>query len=333
MYDVLTIGETMLRFTPIEGLRWEQADRFDLHIGGSESNTAVGLARLGHSVAWVSRLTNNAFGRKIAGTLSRHGVDTGHVVWTDQDRIGTYYFEPGVAPRENQVLYDRERSSFTRFDAQMLPAQVLMPGFARLLHVTGISLALGKTSQQLIRRCVEAMDTRSGLVSFDVNYRAKLWSASEASAVCNEVFDSADVVFLPLRDARRLWSVDVSDKQLADDPAHAASLALDQFQRCCSADCIVMTLGQCGAAAWVDGQHYYADTLPAPAIGRLGGGDAFVAGFLSALLHDMDTMDALRWGNAAARLKYSISGDLPIFTRQEVQSLLTPTTTAGENFR
>jgi 2-dehydro-3-deoxygluconokinase len=94
-----------------------------------------------------------------------------------------------------------------------------------------------------------------------------------------------------------------------------------------------MTLGQCGAAAWVDGQHYYADTLPAPAIGRLGGGDAFVAGFLSALLHDMDTMDALRWGNAAARLKYSISGDLPIFTRQEVQSLLTPTTTAGENFR
>lgn len=333
MYDVLTIGETMLRFTPVEGLRWEQAERFDLHIGGSESNTAVGLARLGHRVAWVSRLTNNAFGRKIVGTLAGYGVDTQHVVWTDQDRIGTYYFEPGVAPRDNQVIYDRAHSSFARFDYQMLPKQVLAAGFTRLLHVTGISLALGQTSQRLIRRCIEAMEKSSGLVSFDVNYRAKLWSASEARATCSDFFQLADVVFLPLRDARRLWSVEVSERQLADEPARAASLALEQFQRSCSAECIVMTLGQYGAAAWVDGTCHYAETLPATTIGRLGGGDAFVAGFLSALLSDLDTMDALRWANAAARLKYSIPGDLPIFTRQEVESLVTPTTSADDNFR
>ena len=87
-YDVVTLGETMLRFTPPALRRLEQTLEFELHVGGSESNTAVGLARLGLNVAWISRLTHNALGQVIAKTIASHGVDTSSIVWTSEDRVG-----------------------------------------------------------------------------------------------------------------------------------------------------------------------------------------------------------------------------------------------------
>src|SRR4051794_25319576 len=87
-FDVVTLGETMLRLTPPGFKRLEQAISLDIEVGGSESNTAVGLARLGLRVAWVSRLTDNPVGRLIANTIRGYGVDTSQIVWTDEDRVG-----------------------------------------------------------------------------------------------------------------------------------------------------------------------------------------------------------------------------------------------------
>ncbi len=93
MYDVLTLGETMLRFTPPARNRLEQTDHLQVHVGGSESNTAVGLARLGLKTAWLSRLPSTALGRMVSGELNKFGVDTSHVIWTDSDRVGLYFLE------------------------------------------------------------------------------------------------------------------------------------------------------------------------------------------------------------------------------------------------
>src|SRR5690606_7918776 len=110
MYDVITLGETMLRLTPPAPLRIEQTTSFNVYVGGAESNTAVGLSRLGFKTAWLSRLTDNPLGRLIAGTIARYGVDTSHVVWTSKDRVGVYYVEEGQSPRASQVYYDRAGS-------------------------------------------------------------------------------------------------------------------------------------------------------------------------------------------------------------------------------
>ncbi|MGV3484634.1 MAG: PfkB family carbohydrate kinase, partial [Planctomycetaceae bacterium] len=90
MYDVVTIGETMLRLTPDALTRWEQAERLQIHVGGSESNTAVGLSRLGMRVCWLTRLTRNDFGRRIAQAIQAQSVDTQYVTWADEDRVGIY---------------------------------------------------------------------------------------------------------------------------------------------------------------------------------------------------------------------------------------------------
>src|SRR5205823_11193836 len=110
-FDVVTFGEAMIRLSPPNFLRLEQATSLDLQVGGAELNTAVGLARLGRSTAWVSRLTDNPLGRLIANRAREAGVSTDQVIWTDSDRVGVYFLEFGAAPRASNVIYDRKEAA------------------------------------------------------------------------------------------------------------------------------------------------------------------------------------------------------------------------------
>src|SRR5919199_6892664 len=110
-HDVITFGEAMIRLAPPNFCRLEQARSLDVRVGGAELNTAVALARLGRTAAWVSRLTDNPLGRLIANHAREAGVGTEHVAWTDGDRVGLYFLEFGAAPRASNVLYDRKDSA------------------------------------------------------------------------------------------------------------------------------------------------------------------------------------------------------------------------------
>jgi len=314
MYDVVTIGETMLRFSPNGYSRWDQAESLEVHVGGSESNTAVGLARLGMRVCWLSRLTDNDFGRRIARTISSHGVDTEHVVWTEHDRVGTYYYEDGSPPRSSRVIYDRAASAFTQFSSGQLPNNFFVPGQAKLLHITGISLALGEKTRELIQTAVTQARHAGWLISFDVNYRAKLWSPSEACRHCNELFEQADIAFVPLRDAKTLWGLTSTG-----DIQQLVKSLVDRR----GGKLTVTTMGPEGSAAGVGDEYRVERIKPVPPVGRLGGGDAFAAGFLYGWLTFGDLQTAIKWATACAAVKYSIPGDLPLFQKSEVAALIT----------
>src|SRR5262245_4787720 len=128
MYDVVTFGEAMVRLSPPNFRRIEQATSLDLMVGGAELNTAVGLARLGRSSAWVSRLTRNPLGRLIANRAREAGVGTDHLVWTDDDRVGVYFLEFGAAPRASSVLYDRKGSAIAAIRPGMVSWPVVFRG-------------------------------------------------------------------------------------------------------------------------------------------------------------------------------------------------------------
>ncbi len=145
-YDVVTLGETMLRLTPPGLKRLEQAMSFEIEVGGTESNMAIGLARLGLKVLWLSRLTDNPLGRLIARTIASHGVDTSRVVWTADDRIGLYFLEEGRAPRGSKVTYDRRHSAISQMRPAELPVELFHADGARLLHLTGITPPSARTS-------------------------------------------------------------------------------------------------------------------------------------------------------------------------------------------
>ncbi len=316
-YDVVTLGESMLRLTPPGLLRLEQTRSLDIEVAGSESNTAVGLARLGLKTCWLSRLPDNALGHLAAGELERHGVDTRHVCWTDDARMGLYFVEQGAKPRGAQVIYDRKDSAVSLIQPSDVPSNLFTEQGARLFHTSGISLAIGKSAAQTTLHALSLAKGAGWLVSFDVNHRSKLWSYEEAKAGCHGAMATADIIFVAQRDARAMFGLESADTHI-DTPRLLETLAQTYPQAL-----TVITQGAAGAAARTpDGEVFTETALPAEAVDRVGGGDAFSAGFLYGYLTFGSVPTALRWGVVVAALKYSIRGDLPLVNLPEVQALV-----------
>jgi 2-dehydro-3-deoxygluconokinase len=322
--DVIALGETMLRLTPPGFDRLEQATTLELHIGGSESNTAVGLARLGCRTAWLSRLPDTALGHLVASTIGRYGVDVSHLVWSKADRLGTYYLERGKPPRGSQVLYDRRDSAVSKMQPSDLPTGLFATGQARLFHTSGITLGISESAAATAHLAAELAKAAGMLVSFDVNYRAKLWRPEAAYASCLEFMRLADIVFLPLRDARTVFGFEEAS---VDSVLHGLLRLAPQ----CT---FVMTLGGDGAlASDCHGEIFRQTAFPTTEVERLGSGDAFSAGYLASFLERGRIAEALRWGCATASLKCTIPGDLPLVNRCEVEALAASATTALEIVR
>src|SRR5262245_41159650 len=157
-FDVITFGEAMIRLSPPSFLRLEQTQSLDLRVGGAELNTAAGLARLGHSSAWVSRLTNNPLGRLIANHAREAGVSTEHVVWTNDDRVGLYFLEFGAAPRASSVLYDRKNAAIANLTPGAIPWAKIFAG-AKWFHVTGITPGLSAGAAAVTKEALVAAKT------------------------------------------------------------------------------------------------------------------------------------------------------------------------------
>jgi len=313
-FHVVTLGEPLLRFTPASRQRIEGSTLWDMQVGGSELNTAVGLARLGLRVNYLTRLTENALGRHIRTTLAAHGVGMDNIVWTSADRVGVYYLEHGAAPRQTQVIYDRARSAVSNMRPHDLPDNLFEPNRACVFHTTGISLAVSPSLYETTLTAARRAKHAGWRISFDVNYRSKLWSYADAIVGCQPLLELADIIFMPQRDALRLWSFDNATTEQVLEALHM------RYPR---AACL-LTVGAEGARA-VDqnGEMWRQSAFETQIVDRIGGGDAFSAGFLYALLthSDSDAGEWLRWGCAAAALKYTIPGDLPLFTHNEVAAL------------
>ncbi|MFN9716296.1 MAG: sugar kinase [Planctomycetota bacterium] len=310
-YDVVSIGESMIRYSPEGAQRLEQARRLELHVGGSESNTLAGLSRLGLQTCWISRLTNNAMGRLISGAVAAHGVDAHWIRWTDKDRVGVYYFEPGEESRPSVVIYDRAHSAFSSMTPDDIPHPPLQR--AKLFHATGISLALTDSVRRTLLEARKIATNAGAKVSFDFNYRAKLWTMAEARVHCDEWIEQSDLVFIALRDASDWLGI---EERISEESVFARLLARR------AKGSTVMTLGAHGAMA-CDGRRTVSQgTIPVHGVGRLGAGDAFSAGYLYGWMQGWELEKSLQWANAAARNKLTTPGDLPWFTRQELERSL-----------
>src|SRR5437763_8665672 len=192
-FDVITFGEAMVRLSPPNFRRLEQARSLDVQVGGAELNTAAGLARLGRRAAWVSRLTDNPLGRLVANRAREAGVAAEHVVWTPEDRVGVYYLEFGAAPRASSVLYDRKGAAIARIAPGMVDWAKVLQG-ARWFHVTGITPALGPGAAEVTREALAVARAAGIGTSVDLNYRAKLWAPAEAGRCMAELMRSCDVL-------------------------------------------------------------------------------------------------------------------------------------------
>src|SRR5512143_2184040 len=212
-YDVTTLGELMLRLSVRSGDRLETTDHLDVHPAGAEANVATLLARLGRKISWIGALPNNPLGRLAANALRVAGVDTSSIIQRENGRIGTYYVEFGELPRGIQVTYDRACSCATELHVNEIDWESLLD--TRLLHLTGITPALSSSCHEVVSEAVQKAKARGVPISFDINYRQKLWAEEEAAESLSPLIQNAEILFCSQTDAMRLFHFTGSRQEIA----------------------------------------------------------------------------------------------------------------------
>jgi 2-dehydro-3-deoxygluconokinase len=327
---IVCFGELMLRLAAPARERMLQSPRLNIQIGGAEANVAVSLANFGHDTAMVGAIANNSLGDAALGELRRHGVNVDKVL-RREGRMGLYFLETGSGHRPSEVLYDRADSVFANTGGENYDWPGLLEG-ASILHVSGVTPALGATTANAAIAAARAARAAGAKVSFDGNFRSKLWAVwdGDPRKILHELIAEADFAFADHRDIAMVLGEDGS---LADDPeasfAAACARAFAAFpllQRIASTVRTQHSVDDHSISALMasrDGTLHVAPTYTLHSIvDRIGAGDAFAAGVLHGLLDGMQDAESLHFGLAAACLKHSIPGDFNRVDREEVYAVM-----------
>jgi 2-dehydro-3-deoxygluconokinase len=306
IFDLVGIGEVLLRLSIPSRARLETARQLDVQLGGAEANVMAAAARLGLRTAWISAVPDNAWGLRVRRELGGHGVDCRHVVTKAGARMGLYFVEHGAPPRPTRVLYDRRDSAFARLAPDELDWEPVRQ--ARLVHLTGITPALGDSPRAIVERALR----EAPALSFDVNYRATLWSPAEARAFVSAVLPAVRYLFLGQAEARAIFELTGPPAQTVEALARMAPRATISLLR-----------GEEGSVTLDGGRLYEPRTRrTVEVVDPIGAGDAWVAGFLWASLGGRSVQEAVDAGTAVAALKCSMWGDIAIIDRTDVEDFL-----------
>jgi 2-dehydro-3-deoxygluconokinase len=294
MPDVVTFGETMALFAPAETGPLRYVAEYRLKMGGTESNVAIALARLGIEVGWFSRLGDDELGRFIVHNVRGEGVDTSRVIVDPAAPTGLYLKEIS-AVGETTVYYYRRGSAASCMRPDDLDVAYLTG--ARWLHVTGITPALSSTCRETVERAIEIARDAGREVSFDPNMRLKLWTVEQAREVMFPLIRRSTILLGGLEELSLLLQV--------DDPDAAADWALDQ-----GLSLAVVKLGADGALVATAAERRTIPPFTIPrVVDTVGAGDGFDAGFIAARLLGRDPWQAAELGNVVGAHALMVEGD------------------------
>ena len=308
--DLVTFGEAMVRLTPPTAAPLEDAGSFDAYVGGSELNVAVAAARLGVASRWISRLPDNALGHMIANRARAQGVEV-LVDWVVDARAGLYFVEHGSTPRFSTVLYDRAGSAFSRVTPESIDWPSMFAG-SRWYHVSGITPALGAGAARATAESLAAAKRAGLTVSYDLNYRQRLWSTAQARATQEPLLEHVDLLNTTAEDAELVFGA-------RGEPEAVAGALAQRF----GLQTVTVTVRDqpLAAVAVARGRTYTARRFDVTTVDRIGAGDAFTGGLIVSRLENKDWDEALRFATATAALKHTIAGDFCQVTRSQVEAL------------
>lgn len=332
MAKVVTLGEIMLRLSPPGYQRFTQADSFEINYGGAEANVAASLSQFGHHSLFLSKIPENAIGDAAISTLRSLNVDCDHIARGGK-RLGIYFLENGASVRPSSVVYDRADSSVTKASVEEFDFDEIFKN-AKLFHVSGITPVLSEEAKKLTFAALKKAKEHQVMVSFDLNYRAKLWTSGvkEKQQMLSEMMEYADICFGNARDAAKCLGyaedgVDFinGDYSICTDEEHMRNV-LNHYHFTYLVTTLRNSLsasdnGWSGAVCTSD-DYYKGRDYMLHIVDRVGGGDSFASGFLHGILSNMGSRKSLEFGLAAAAIKHTIPGDLNYVTESEVLSMI-----------
>ena len=314
-FSVLGIGEVMLRLSPVGKERISYSETFEKMAGGSELNVAAGISMLGLRTGIITKLPHNEIGKFIKHKIRYAGTSDDYIVYDDSEemRLGVYYYESGAYPRLPIASYDRRGSSFTSFKKEELPANIYTS--TNLFHTSGITLALSDELAENVIAIMERFHNEGALISFDVNYRATLWSEEKAKSTIEKVLPLIDILFISEETSRRMFAMSGTleeiHKEFAKKYPNLKIIASTKRK-------VISTQKHTFSSLIYDTEEckHFEDTPyeNIDVVDRIGSGDAYVAGALYGLI---------KYGSIENAVKYSESG-LPInLTVEEQETTVT----------
>jgi 2-dehydro-3-deoxygluconokinase len=299
--DVVTFGECLVAFVASTPGPLAEATTFERHVAGAEANVAVGLARLGHGVAYIGNVGSDGFGTVIVRALRGEGVDISHLTVVDERRTGVMFRERRSLGAMD-VVYHRAGSAGSMVSVDDVERADDDGMFAaRWLHLTGITPALSDSARAATTRARDLARDAGATISLDVNLRRRLWSEDEAAAVLRDLATGVDVVLGSPDELALIAGVD------GDAPVEEVVNAAVQL----GPSSVVAKLGSEGALGFESGGKAVLESGfgVSTVIDPVGAGDAFCAGFIAGRLDGVDLATALRMGNACGALAVAVSGD------------------------
>lgn len=329
-FDALGIGEVMLRLSPSGKERISYCETFEKRAGGSELNVVSGISMLGLRTGMITKLPKSEIGKFIKHKIRFAGTSDDYILYDDSEnkRLGIYYYESGAYPRLPIVSYDRKSSSFTNFKEEELPANIY--NTCKLFHTSGITLALCHEIRREVTKMVKKFHEAGAVISFDVNYRAALWSEEAARSSICKLLPFIDILFISEETLRRMFgmvgTLEEIHKQFAENYPNLLIIA--------STSRTVISPTKHTFTSLVydckEKRHYKeAPYENIDVVDRIGSGDAYVAGALYGLLKNGDIESAVKYGNAMASLKNTIVGDMMVSDLQEVDRIIAAHTSTG----
>ena len=329
---ILCFGEMLLRFSPNQNELLLQSPALTVRPAGAEANVAVSLAQFCAPTALATVLADNALGRAARDEVRKHGVDTSPVVFKP-GRMGLYFLTPGAVRRPSEVLYDRAGSAFVEHVNDAFDWDRLLEG-VEWLHASGVTPATGPKGSAAAVALIEAAVRRDVKVSYDGNFRGKLWEQwdGDPPTTLGRMLSGAAVAFADDRDFALVLKTRFDDPDPAERRRQAAAAAFAAFPRlqriACTlrvhdsvADQALSAVMLTRDGAGVTETRAEAIHL-AGVIDRVGGGDAFASGVLFGLWSGWTDQEALDFGLAAAGLKHSVPGDFNLFSADDVRAAM-----------
>jgi 2-dehydro-3-deoxygluconokinase / 2-dehydro-3-deoxygalactonokinase len=299
MIDVTAMGEPLVQFNPLEEGPLKHASLFEKHAAGSEANVIIGVSRLGLSTAFITKLGRDEFSKFVLATLKGEGVDVSGVKQIDGKNCAVFFVQRGYPiPGRSDVIYYRSDSAAKYLTPEDLDAKLIAN--SRVLHVSGITPALSNSCREATLEAVRAARRGKVKISFDTNYRKKLWTEADARPTLIEVARECDILLTDPDDARILLG-----RSLEDDPLKA----LDELEAL-GPSTIVYKLGASrGLAGLSNGEKAMSLPIKVPLVDSIGAGDAVVAGFLAGYLSGDTLQRSLDIASCCSALTVMRRGD------------------------